>query len=89
MTSSSKSGMSCSGQEIEVRTMLAPELGRVMWRKSTYSGGGSGGGDCVEIAELSEDIAIRDSKDSNGNALRFGPESWAGFVTGLVNLPQP
>lgn len=68
--------------------MLAPELGRVTWRKSTYSGGGSGGGDCVEFAELSYDIAIRDSKDPDGNALRFKPGAWIGFVTRLVGSSQ-
>ncbi|SDH37852.1 protein of unknown function [Lentzea fradiae] len=42
---------------------MANELLR--WRKSTYSGSGdTGGGECVEIAWLSEDrIALRDSKN--------------------------
>jgi hypothetical protein len=35
------------------------------WRKSSYSG--SNGGDCVEIAVLSDDgRAVRDSKDPGG-----------------------
>jgi hypothetical protein len=32
--------------------MLATELSGAAWRKSTYSGGNSGGQECVEIAEL-------------------------------------
>jgi hypothetical protein len=34
------------------------------WRKSSYSGdGGTGGGDCVEVAAVGERFAVRDSKD--------------------------
>lgn len=33
------------------------------WRKSSYSGsGGTGGGDCVEVAVRGERYAVRDSK---------------------------
>jgi hypothetical protein len=34
------------------------------WRKSSYSGsGGTGGGDCVEVATQGERYAVRDSKN--------------------------
>ncbi|MFD7893809.1 DUF397 domain-containing protein [Streptomyces sp. NPDC059743] len=34
----------------------------VAWRRSSYSGGGSNGGDCVEVAGLPNIAAVRDSK---------------------------
>lgn len=35
------------------------DLTQAQWRKSSYSGGDN---DCVELAELDDGIAIRDSK---------------------------
>jgi hypothetical protein len=63
--------------------MLIPELGNIAWRKSSYSGGGSGGGDCVELAELPDRAAIRDSKNPCGPALAFTSGAWNGFVSQL------
>ncbi|MEU6993216.1 DUF397 domain-containing protein [Streptomyces sp. NPDC046465] len=63
--------------------LLVPELGNVAWRKSSYSGGGSGGGDCVEVADLPRHTAIRDSKNPSGPALTFPQEAWAPFVTAI------
>ncbi|MGI8333024.1 DUF397 domain-containing protein [Actinomadura scrupuli] len=40
------------------------------WRKSDRSGGS--GGQCVEVAGLSQVIAVRDSKDPEGTVLAFG-----------------
>ncbi|MFC0600406.1 DUF397 domain-containing protein [Streptomyces palmae] len=49
------------------------------WMKSSYSGGN---GACVEVASpTTQAIAVRDSKDPQGPALSFTPESWAAFVT--------
>lgn len=42
----------------------------VHWRKSGRSG--SSGGNCVELAALSQAIAVRDSKDADGPVLAFG-----------------
>ncbi|MGW6461797.1 DUF397 domain-containing protein, partial [Streptomyces sp. NPDC055078] len=60
--------------------MLAPEFGTIAWRKSSHSGGGSSGGDCVETADLASGLAVRDSKDPHGRILRFGREPWAAFI---------
>ncbi|WP_406500413.1 DUF397 domain-containing protein [Streptomyces sp. NBC_00846] len=79
MSWSTGSGRSCSRQE-EVTTALAPELGHVAWRTSSYSGGGSSGGDCVEVAALPTGTAVRDSKNPAGPALRFGDRTWAVFL---------
>ncbi|MCN9239619.1 DUF397 domain-containing protein [Streptomyces sp. RY43-2] len=48
------------------------------WRKSRYSG--SGGGNCVEIAEAAGEVAVRDSKNVKGGVVRLGPEAWAHFL---------
>lgn len=39
----------------------------ITWRKSSHSGGGgSGGQECVEVAQLPHAIGIRDSKNPGG-----------------------
>jgi hypothetical protein len=35
------------------------------------------------VAELSSALAVRDSKDPGGPALRFGRGAWSSFVVGL------
>ncbi len=49
---------------------MIPEI---LWRKSSFSGGGdNGGGNCVETATLPDGrIAVRDSKNP-GSVVRFG-----------------
>ncbi|WP_306324021.1 MULTISPECIES: DUF397 domain-containing protein [unclassified Streptomyces] len=56
-------------------TEVAPEGA---WFKSTYSD--QGGGDCVEVAGLSDQIGIRDSKDKCGPALVVPAAAWSSFV---------
>jgi hypothetical protein len=59
------------------------------WRKSSYSGGGSSGGDCVEVARTSDEgRAVRDSKNASGPVLAFGPTPWRAFLTGLKAEPH-
>ncbi|MFF5243616.1 DUF397 domain-containing protein [Streptosporangium sp. NPDC000095] len=55
---------------------------KVMWRKSSLSGGN---GDCVEVADLGDAVAVRDSKDPSGPKLVFARNTWAAFVTDLKN----
>lgn len=71
------------------------ELGT--WRKSSYSGGGSGScvevawrkssysnggsGDCVEVAHAAEVVAVRDSKNSRGPMITVSPSAWARFIS--------
>jgi len=42
-------------------------MSEIMWRKSSYSGGG--GGECVEVAFPPARVAVRDSKNPEGPVL--------------------
>ncbi|WFE66915.1 DUF397 domain-containing protein [Micromonospora sp. WMMD714] len=53
----------------------------VIWRKSARSS--ANGSDCVEVGELPEGLAVRDSKDPGGPALLFDRGAWSSFVVGL------
>ncbi|MEU2608526.1 DUF397 domain-containing protein [Streptomyces albus] len=48
------------------------------WRKSSYSG--SGGGDCVEVAQTPARVHVRDSKEQRGPILSVPSVQWAVFV---------
>ncbi|WP_328360713.1 DUF397 domain-containing protein [Streptomyces sp. NBC_00457] len=54
------------------------QLRSATWRKSSYSG--SSGGDCVEVADLTPRIAVRDSKNPEAGTLTLSPEAYAAFV---------
>ncbi|WP_328944922.1 DUF397 domain-containing protein [Streptomyces sp. NBC_00250] len=51
-------------------------------RKSSYSG--DTGGQCIEIADLTAHIAVRDSKNPEGPAFRAAPVAFTAFVTAAV-----
>ncbi|GAA2156691.1 DUF397 domain-containing protein [Actinomadura napierensis] len=50
----------------------------VQWRKSSRST--DTGGQCVEVAALTADVGVRDSKDSDGPALVFSAAEWRAFA---------
>jgi hypothetical protein len=43
----------------------------------------SGDGDCVEVADVPDGVAVRDSKNPTGPVLVFTPTEWAAFVAGV------
>ncbi|MGJ6963697.1 DUF397 domain-containing protein [Streptosporangium sp. G11] len=55
-----------------------PDFSCATWRKSSLSG--NGGADCVEVAVVSDLVAVRDSKDPGGAALVFSPSDWGVFL---------
>ncbi|WP_380280857.1 DUF397 domain-containing protein [Kitasatospora purpeofusca] len=50
----------------------------LVWFKSSYSG--NEGGACVEVAEATEAVLVRDSKDKSGPHLTFSSAAWEAFV---------
>ncbi|MFB6817452.1 DUF397 domain-containing protein [Streptomyces sp. NPDC056347] len=49
------------------------------WFKSSYST--NDGPDCVEVAVVPETVHVRDSKQTHGPQLAFGPRQWNAFVS--------
>ncbi|MEV6173931.1 DUF397 domain-containing protein [Streptomyces sp. NPDC051954] len=58
--------------------MTTPDI----WRKSSYSGSGDGN-NCVEIANLHAQVAIRDSKDPAQGALSIPAGAFTAFISNL------
>lgn len=59
--------------------MSAALLHDAAWQKSSYSGAL---GNCVEVAALAEEIAVRNSRHPEGPALIFTRAEWAAFLSG-------
>ncbi|MFD5131250.1 DUF397 domain-containing protein [Streptomyces olindensis] len=57
------------------------DLAHVRWQRSSYSGGAN---DCVEVAELGEHAAVRDSKDIGRRPLLFSKAAMRALVSGVA-----
>ncbi|MGI5531083.1 DUF397 domain-containing protein [Streptomyces syringium] len=49
------------------------------WFKSSYSNDNGGGG-CISIAVLTDQVGVRDSKQTNGPAFLVPTTAWSAFV---------
>lgn len=65
---------------------MIPDLSRARWRKSTKS---QDNGGCVEVADLQQHMAVRDSKDPDGPALIFRGQQWNRFVSRVAAVKFP
>jgi uncharacterized protein DUF397 len=54
---------------------------KTAWRKSSYSG--ANGGNCVQVADGSSVVLVRDSKDPDGPRLSFGLAMWEAFTASV------
>ncbi|WP_369391129.1 DUF397 domain-containing protein [Streptomyces sp. CG1] len=61
--------------------MKSQHTPRSAWSKSSYSGNEDSY--CVEVADFSNRIGVRDSKNPDGPVLLFDMPDWAGFVTAV------
>jgi hypothetical protein len=59
---------------------IGPETCKPDWRKSSYS---VVNGACVEVATVSGAIAVADSAEPGGRALRYSALAWRRFVAGV------
>jgi hypothetical protein len=55
------------------------DLSTPRWRKSSHSGNNG----CVEVALGADQIAVRDSKASDGPILVFTAHEWDAFLAGV------
>lgn len=62
--------------------MSEPGSSRAGWRRSTRS---TQNGQCVEVCERGETVAVRDSKNPAGPVLVFTVAGWAAFVDAAKN----
>lgn len=58
--------------------MASMDLGRVVFRKSSYSDGGNG---CVEAGALGSRRLVRDSKNPEGGVLVLERDGWVALVS--------
>jgi hypothetical protein len=64
--------------------MLTPDPAGVTWRKSSFSGGNSGGDGCVEVALLpGGEVAVRDTKDRTLPPHRLSAPAWREFLAAV------
>lgn len=50
------------------------------WRKASYS---NGSGNCVEVADATGAVLVRDTGDRDGGTLRFSAEAWRRLVASV------
>lgn len=55
------------------------DLSNATWRKSSLSAAS----DCVEVAFVDGQVALRNSKDQDGSVLVFTSTEWEAFIGGV------
>lgn len=51
------------------------------WRVASYTG--ASGGNCVEVGGADRAILVRDTKDRDGEMLKFSTATWQSFANSL------
>ncbi|MEV0664651.1 DUF397 domain-containing protein [Actinomadura luteofluorescens] len=57
------------------------DLTEIVWRKSSFTT--ANGGECVELADVPEAVAVRDSKDPDGPMLLIARREFAALLSEL------
>ena len=60
---------------------MEPDLSTAKWKRASKCD--NSGGNCVEVAQVAGQWAVRDSKDPSGGALLFAPDEWRTFLDGV------
>ena len=60
---------------------MKSDLTGANWFKSSRS---ANNGQCVEVAFVDDQVAVRDSKNPSGPALLFGQHEWSAFIAGIA-----
>lgn len=68
----------------EAQIMRRWAVGSQGWFKSSFSGGGAGGG-CVLVSFVGGGVRVRDSKVADGPVLEFNRGEWEAFLLGAFN----
>lgn len=64
--------------------MRSSDLRGTTWCRSSFSNEGDASQtNCVEVAELADRVAMRDSKDPAGPVLAFTNVEWQAFLGGV------
>lgn len=66
------------GDERKEEQMTRIDVGRVVFRKSSYSEGGNG---CVEAGRFGSRRLVRDSKNPEGGFLTMEEDVWAAMLS--------
>ncbi|MGH3771009.1 MAG: Scr1 family TA system antitoxin-like transcriptional regulator [Pseudonocardiaceae bacterium] len=66
-------------ERTEASTVRSGDVPQAGWRKSSRSNDG-GDGCCVEVAQVCDRVAMRDSKDPAGPILAFTPAQWRALL---------
>ena len=61
---------------------VGPELSGLSWRKAQLS---INNGECVELASVHGQVAVRDSKKPDGPILLYTAAEWHAFLDGAKN----
>jgi hypothetical protein len=51
-----------------------------VWRTASYTGGN---GNCVEVADATRVVLVRDTKNREGGTLSIPADAWQAFTDGL------
>jgi hypothetical protein len=61
--------------------MTGPDLSQATWRKSSRSQLQES--ECIEVAEVNDAVAVRDSKDADGPVLTLNAATWRSLLCNL------